>query len=90
MYDRALRIMLKLIICDCRNIVTVEELDDFFQRYVASFHVEKVDDDEFEAQEATVEDVVLPTNVVKCLFGILVSIDLLVFGGLFQRRYYLQ
>lgn len=59
--------MLELIICNCCDIITVKVLDDFFQRYVASFDVEKVDDDELEAQEAAVEDVILPANVVKCL-----------------------
>lgn len=49
MYDCALRIMLKLIVCDCCHIVTVEVLDDLFQGYVASFYVEKVDDEEFKA-----------------------------------------
>jgi hypothetical protein len=74
MYDCTLRIMLKLIIRNCRDIITIKVLDDFFQGHVAGFHVEKVDHDELEGQEAAVEDVILPADVVKCLlFVYLVS-----------------
>lgn len=72
MYDCTLRIMLKLIIRNCRDIITVKVLNDFFQGHVTGFHVEEVDDDELEGQEAAVEDVILPADVVKCLLFVYV------------------
>lgn len=69
MHDSALRIMLKLIICNSRDVIAVKVLDNLLQWYVASFHVEKVNDDEFETQEAAVEDIIPPAKAIKCLYS---------------------
>lgn len=61
--------MLSLFVGNSSNIqssvFTIEELGDFFERSVAGFDEEEVDDADFKGEEDAVADVVLPLECFK-------------------------